>query len=173
MVYYLDRLQQPTGLFFHAPDAPYYWARGNGWMAAGMAELLRALPADNPERPRILAGYRLMMAALLKHQSANGSWRQLIDGPDSWPETSGSAMFTFAFITGVTEGWLDGATYGPAARKAWLALTGELDADANLRNVCEGTGTSAERRHYLERQRITGDFHGQAPVLWCAAALLR
>ena len=82
-------------------------------------------------------------------------------------------MFAFAFITGVSEGWLDGATYGPAARKAWLALADELDAEANLRNVCKGTGPSAERRHYLERQRITGDFHGQAPMLWCAAALLR
>jgi unsaturated rhamnogalacturonyl hydrolase len=173
MVFYLDRLQQPTGLFFHAADARFYWARGNGWMAAGMAELLRALPTDSPDRSGILAGYRRMMSALLEHQSANGLWRQLVDGPDSWPETSGSAMFAFAFITGVKEGWLDGATYGPAARKAWLALVDELDADANLRNVCEGTGTSSERRHYLERQRLTGDFHGQAPMLWCATALVR
>ena len=173
MVHYLDRLQQPTGLFFHAPDARYYWARGNGWMAAGMAELLRALPADNPDRPRILAGYHLMMSALLRHQAAGGLWRQLVDGPDSWLETSGSAMFTFAFITGVKEGWLDAGVYGPAARRAWLALTEALDADANLRDVCEGTGTSTERSHYLERQRLTGDFHGQAPMLWCASAMLR
>jgi len=173
MVFYLDRLQQPTGLFFHAADAPHYWARGNGWMAAGMAELLRALPADNASRPRILAGYRLMMAALLKHQAANGLWRQLVDGPDTWFETSGSAMFAFAFITGVREGWLDEATYGPAARAAWLALVDRLDANANLRDVCEGTGTSPDRKHYLDRQRLAGDFHGQAPMLWCAAALLQ
>ncbi len=100
-------------------------------------------------------------------------WRQLIDGPDSWPETSGTAMFTFAFITGVKEGWLDGATYGPAAKKAWIALTGYLDENANVREVCEGTGTKNDRQYYLDRKRITGDFHGQAPVLWCASALLR
>ena len=35
MVAYLDKLQQPNGLFFHAPDVPFYWGRGNGWMAAG------------------------------------------------------------------------------------------------------------------------------------------
>ena len=173
MVHYLDRLQKPNGLFYHSPDAPFHWARGNGWMAAGMAELLRSLPADNPDRARILQGYHLMMAALLQKQDANGMWHQLIDGPDSWPETSGTAMFTFAFITGVKEGWLDAATYGPAARKGWLALTGYLDADANLREVCEGTGTSKDRQHYLDRKRITGDFHGQAPMLWCASALLR
>ena len=27
--------------------------------------------------------------------------------------------------------------------------------------------------YYLDRERRTGDFHGQAPVLWCASALLR
>ena len=41
MVAYLDKLQQPNGLFFHAPDVPYFWGRGDGWFAAGMAEMLR------------------------------------------------------------------------------------------------------------------------------------
>ena len=58
-----------------------------------------------------------MMAALLKYQGKDGMWRQLIDHDDAWPESSSSAMFTFAMITGVKNGWLDAATYGPAARK--------------------------------------------------------
>jgi unsaturated rhamnogalacturonyl hydrolase len=173
MVYYLEQLQKPNGLFYHAPDSAFFWGRGNGWMAAGMAELLRSLPADNPDRPRILQGYHAMMAALLNHQSADGMWRQLIDDPETWPETSSTAMFTFAFITGVKEGWLDAATYGPAAKKAWLALTGYLDTNAAIREVCEGTGAGKSRQYYLDRKRITGDFHGQAPMLWCATALLR
>jgi len=173
MVYYLDQLQKPNGLFYHTPDVPYYWARGNGWMAVGMPELLRALPSDHPNRARILAGYRLMMGTLLKHQSDDGMWHQLIDGPDSYKETSGTAMFTYAFITGVKEGWLEAATYGPAARKGWLAVTSYLDDAANLREVCVGTGAKNERVYYLVRPRSTGDYHGQAPVLWCANALLR
>ncbi len=48
MAMYLDSLQQPNGLFYHAPDVPFFWGRGNGWMAVGMAELLRSLPEDNP-----------------------------------------------------------------------------------------------------------------------------
>lgn len=173
MVYYLDQLQKPNGLFFHTPEVPFHWARGNGWMAAGMANLLRWLPADNPDRPRIMEGYRLMMASLLKNQAESGMWRQLIDDPESWPETSGTAMFTFAFIVGVKEGWLDADTYGPAARRAWLALVTYLDDDANLREVCVGTGAKNDRQHYLDRPRVAGDFHGQAPVLWCASALVR
>ena len=79
MVAYLDKLQQPNGLFFHAPDAQYYWGRGNGWQAAGMSELLTSLPKDHPLRPRILKGYTTMMASLLKLQGDDGMWRQLLD----------------------------------------------------------------------------------------------
>ena len=43
MVLYLDRLQQPNGLFPHAPGVPYFWGRGNGWMAAGLALLVPVL----------------------------------------------------------------------------------------------------------------------------------
>ena len=103
MVAYLDKLQQPNGLFFHAPDSQFYWSRGNGWMAAGSAELLRSLPADHPARPRILEGYRKMMASLLTMQGEDGLWRQLLDHPEAWPETSGTGMFAFAMVTGVQE----------------------------------------------------------------------
>ena len=173
MVVYLDRLQQPNGLFYHAPDVPFFWGRGNGWMAAGMSELLRSLPADHPDRARILKGYETMMASLLKFQGEDGMWRQLIDHPESWQETSCTGMFTFAFITGVKNGWLGEATYGPAARKAWLALIKYIDANADIREVCEGTNKKNDLQYYLDRKRNVGDFHGQAPVLWCASALLR
>jgi len=173
MVAYLDKLQQPNGLFFHAPDSPFYWSRGNGWMAAGSAELLRALPATDPARPRILEGYRKMMATLLKTQGEDGLWRQLIDLPEAWAETSGTGMFTFAMVTGVKNGWLDAKVYGPAARKAWLGLIKHIDADGNIANVCQGTNKGPTVEYYLARQRNVGDLHGQAPVLWSASALLR
>lgn len=172
-VAYLDSLQQPNGLFFHAPDAPYFWGRGNGWFAAGMSELLRSLPAEHPHHARILASYQKMMATLLRYQDADSMWHQLIDDATVWPETSATGMFTFAFITGVKNGWLDPALYAPAARKAWLALGTYVDAQGAVREVCEGTGKDSGRDYYLARKRITGDLHGQAPILWCASALLR
>ncbi len=172
MAAYLDELQQPNGLFYHAPDVPFFWGRGDGWMAAGMSELLKSLPANHPQRGRIMAGYRKMMSALLKYQADDGMWRQLIDQPDSWPESSCTGMFTFAMITGVKNGWLDAETYGPAARKGWIALTRCLDENADVHEVCEGTNKRNNRQYYLDRQRNVGDMHGQAPVLWCASALL-
>jgi rhamnogalacturonyl hydrolase YesR len=173
MVVYLDSLQMPNGLFYHAPDVPFFWGRGNGWMAAGMSELLSSLPEDNPDRARIMKGYTTMMASLLKFQGEDGMWRQLIDRPESWQETSCTGMFTFAFITGVKNGWLDESTYGPAARKGWLGLIKYIDGNADIHQVCEGTSKKNELQYYLDRKRNVGDLHGQAPVLWCATALLR
>lgn len=173
MVLYLDTIQRPNGLFYHAPDVPYYWARGAGWMAVGMADILRYMPENHKHRSRIMKGYLTMMESLLEHQDENGMWHQLIDRPDCWPETSGSAMFTYAFITGVKEGWLDAAKYAPAARKAWLALVTYIDERNNVTEVCIGTGKKNSKQYYYDRPRLAGDFHGQAPYLWCAYALLR
>jgi unsaturated rhamnogalacturonyl hydrolase len=179
---YLDKLQQPNGLFFHAADSPFYWGRGNGWYAAGMAELLRSMPKNHPRRARIMQGYKTMMAALLKYQAEDGLWRQLVDRPDVWAETSGTGMFAFAMVTGVKEGWLDKKTYGPAARRAWLGLVKHLDAESNVSDVCIGTNKAFQEvgpdlptqlKFYLDRPRKTGDLHGQAPILWTATALLR
>ena len=173
MVAYLEKLQQPNGLFYHAQDVPFFWGRGDGWIAAGMSELLRSLPQDHPRRARILEGYRKMMKSLLDFQGKDGMWRQLIDHPEAWPETSSTGMFTFAMVTGVKNGWLDAKTYGPAARQAWLALIGYIDQHADVTSICAGTNKLNDLNYYLTRPRMTGDFHGQAPVLWSASALLR
>ncbi len=170
---YLDRLQQPNGLFYHALDTPFYWSRGNGWVAAGMTELLRSMPQNHPRRARIMDGYKKMMAELLTYQGQDGLWRQLIDKPEAWSETSGTAMFTFAMVTGVKSGWLEANTYGKAARAAWLGLVNNLDEDANVADVCAGTNKLNDLDYYLARPRIQGDLHGQAPILWSAAALMR
>ena len=172
MVLYLDEIQRENGLFYHAPDVPFYWGRGDGWMAVGMTELLFNLPENDPNRQRILKGYRLMMENLKKYVNEDGLWNQLIDEKDCWTETSGSAMFTYAMILGVKNGWLDKDEYGPIARRAWLGLCNYLDDNNDLMEVCIGTGKKNSHQYYLDRPRITGDYHGQAPIIWCAYALL-
>ncbi len=171
MTIYLDSLQRPNGLFYHDPTAPFFWCRGNGWMAAGMADLLSHLPENNPDRPKILQGYRKMMATLKSYQNEEGLWRQLIDQTDAWTETSGSAMFTYAMITGVKNGLLNEEEYAPIARKAWLALVTYLYDDWVLREVCVGTNVGYTKEYYMNRARAVGDPHGQAALLWCAVAL--
>jgi len=172
MVYYLDKLQLPNGLFDHAEGIPYRWGRGNGWMAAGMPLVLRYLDASHPDRQRILAGYRKMMAALLKWQRSDGLWSQLVDDPGTWAETSGSAMFAFAFFEGLRHGWLDAAVYREPAQKAYAALVARLDDKADLADVCVGTCAKDDRAWYLGRGKVAGDPHGQAPLLWIVNSML-
>lgn len=173
MVVYLDELQCPNGLFYHAPDVPFFWGRGNGWMAAGMTELLTTLPADNPDRPRIMEGYLTMMESLKTYQMPSGMWNQLVDDPECWAETSCSAMFAYAMITGVKSGWLNAKGYEEVARKAWMALVDYINEDGDITDVCVGTNKENSRQYYYDRKRSTGDYHGQAPMLWCAYALLK
>ncbi len=169
---HLEKLQQPNGLFFHGSQAPHYWGRGNGWVAAGLAEIISVLPASNPQYASILSGYKKMMEALLKYQAPNGMWRQLVDHEEAWEETSATAMFGYAVTLGVQRGILPAAVYAPVVEKAWLALTEYVDESGRLREGGTGTGQKNDVQFYLKRPRVTGDLHGQAPLLWFAYALL-
>ena len=100
-------------------------------------------------------------------------WRQLIDYPDAWKETSGTAMFGFAFAVGVRRGILTDPAYAAAYRKAWNALVAYVGPDGNLSQVCVGTGQSRDAAYYLARPTVTGDLHGQAALLWFAAEMAR
>ncbi|UCD38419.1 MAG: glycoside hydrolase family 88 protein [Fidelibacterota bacterium] len=169
---YLRELQQPNGLFHHGQGAPYFWGRGNGWVAAGLAELLSELSANNAYYSSILDGYRKMMEALLRYQAEDGMWRQLIDHQEAWKETSSSAMFGYAMSVGVRKGLLTAPAYTKAYQKAWLALVEYLNDAGQMTEVCVGTGKGDSVQYYLDRPRTTGDLHGQAPMLWFAYSLL-
>lgn len=169
---YIEKLQQPNGLFFHGPDFHYHWGRGNGWVASSMAEVLKSLSADHPLREKLMSGYKQMMAALLEYQSDNGMWRQLIDYEYSWAESSCTAMFAYAMTAGVQNGWLNEKEYKPAVDKAWEALCAHVDRHGTIREICIGTGQKDDIEFYLKRPRTLGDFHGQAPFLWLTAERL-
>jgi rhamnogalacturonyl hydrolase YesR len=169
---YIQKLQQPNGLFHHGMEAHFFWGRGNGWVAAGLAELLAVLPDSNPHFQSILQGYLKMMKTLAECQAEDGMWRQLIDKEESFKETSSTAMFGYAMTIGVKKGFLPAEPYKEASHKAWKALCGYINADGKVREVCVGTGQSTDIDFYLTRPRITGDLHGQAPILWFAYSLL-
>ncbi len=172
MVAYLNKLQRPNGLFYHGPDAPFFWGRGNGWAAAGMVELLSVLPKRHARYAHILGSYRKMMVSLLSYQDDDGMWHQLIDYKKSYRESSCTAMFTYAMIQGVKHEWLSVDDYGLAARNGWLKLVDMVDEQGRLEGVCVGTGKRTSLAHYLDRPRQAGDPHGQAPMLWCILSLL-
>jgi len=169
---YCDELQKPNGLFYHREDAPYYWGRGNGWAAAALTEILTVIPENHEYYDDLFNAYQKMMATLLELQGDDGMWHQLLDYPDSYPETSCSGMFLFAMASGLKKGLLPVSEYESAIYSGWNALAGYVNENGKIRNVCIGTNAKDSERHYLKRWRKTGDFHGQAAFLWASTAMV-
>lgn len=114
-----------------------YWSRGNGWVMGGLVRVLQYLPENHPERPRFVQQYQDMAAKLLTLQQADGLWRASLLDPDTYPmkESSGSALYTYAFAWGVNQGLLDARAFKPAVQKAWSALVANVQADGKLTHV--------------------------------------
>ncbi|HUP14285.1 MAG TPA: hypothetical protein VM187_18815, partial [Niastella sp.] len=55
---------------------------------------------------------------------------------------------------------------------AWMALVSYINDKDDVREVCIGTNKNKDKQFYYDRPRHAGDFHGQAPYLWCTFALL-
>jgi len=172
LVVYCAKLQRENGLFFHRKDAPFFWGRGNGWAAAAMTEVLLVLPENNKYFPPLITAYRKMMKTLLQFQGADGMWHQLMDDPASYPESSCTGMFLYALASGLKSGWLPAGEYRENILKGWKALAGYVTPKGKVKNVCVGTNAKDNRNHYLTRPKSTGNFHGQAAVLWAATAMI-
>ena len=69
-------------------------------------ELLTVLPKNHPQRTQLLNIYRAHAAGLRRVQAPSGLWHQLLDRPDSYEETSSSAMYVFALTRAINNGWL-------------------------------------------------------------------
>jgi rhamnogalacturonyl hydrolase YesR len=126
---YLD-LREPNGRHI-------YWARGNGWVVAGLARVLAHLSPQDPLYPRYRTQYLEMMQAALAAQQPDGLWRPGLLDPVAHQarETSGSSFMTFALAWGVRTGLLDRARIEPAVRKAWNALSTCVNDEGKLEHV--------------------------------------
>jgi rhamnogalacturonyl hydrolase YesR len=165
---YAGRLQRADGLFNHAVDGPVAWGRGNGFAAMGVTDVLTAMPADHPERSRLLAIYRRQMTAATTHQAPDGMWREIVDDPAAYREETATAMLLTAMARGVRLGWID-RSYLPIIRRAWHALAAHIVEDGTVIDVCASTGAGPTRKYYFDRPAITGaDDRGGAMALLAA-----
>jgi len=117
-----------------ANGEPVFWSRGNGWVLAGLARALQAMPNDYPSRPRYVAQFRAMAASLAHLQQPNGLWTAGLLDPLSYPadETSGTGLITYGLAWGINSGTLDEETYAPYVELAWRGLVGHIFADGRL-----------------------------------------
>ena len=165
--------QQPNGLFWHCLSAPYFWGRGNGFAAMGLAETLTYLPTDHPSRAAVLAMYRRQMEALPEFQEPSGMYRQILDFAGSYQEHTATCMIGYAMARGLRLGWLDGSYSRPLAL-AWQGVSERTDDAGNVVDGCTGTGVQSSLRDYLDRPAIFGlDDRTGSMALWFAIEMER
>ena len=112
-----------------------FWARGDGWVLAGLAKVLADMPADYKHRPFFVERFQQLAEAVAACQQKEGYWTRSILDPEQavGPETSGTAFFTYGLLWGMNHRLLDKAKYQPVTDLAWKYLTTvALQADGTV-----------------------------------------
>lgn len=168
-----------TQLYTHGwnENQPYnpqfYWGRANGWVAMTACELLDVLPANHPDRPRVLELFQLHIQALASLQSPSGLWRNLLDKTDSYEESSCTAMFVYAIAHAINEGWISAASYGSVVQAGWNGLSTRINAQGQVLDTCVGTTFASDNIYYYHRPTSTDATHGVGPVIMAGAEMIR
>jgi unsaturated rhamnogalacturonyl hydrolase len=166
------------GLFMHGwiqemdYHPAFHWARANGWALMAMTELLDVLPEDHPGRAKVLALYRAHVRGLAACQGGDGLWHQLLDRPDSYPETSATAIFVYSIARGINRGWIGSPAQGPMISLAWNAVTKKVNDKGQVEGTCVGTGMGFEPTFYYYRPTSVFAAHGYGPVLLAGAEMI-
>jgi rhamnogalacturonyl hydrolase YesR len=132
----VEKLYFRDSRFFERRDEQgrkQFWSRGNGWVFAGIANLIESLPKGSPHRPRMEQLFRDMAAKLKSVQKSDGYWPPSLLAPEnSPPETSGTGFYVYGLAWGVRQGLLDAKEYRPAIDKGWAALARAVARDGKL-----------------------------------------
>ncbi|MFO7657708.1 MAG: glycoside hydrolase family 88 protein [Bacteroidales bacterium] len=180
--YFDDALKQVfnfTGYLWHPGKELYYhcyysdldrngvahWGRCNGWMMMAQVHLMNFLPKDHPQREALRKNLERQILGIAKYQNGEGLWHQVLDKPDSYTESSCSAMFVYSVARAVNEGWID-RRYATIALRGWDGLKEhKITVDGNLKDVCIGTGIEDNLVFYYNRPARTGETHGLGAII--------
>lgn len=149
------------------------WGRANGWGILTLSQLLDYLPENHPRRAEILKTFQNHAAGLANLQGIDGFWHQLLDHPETYEETSATAIFAYAIAHGVNEGWLDPVTFGPVAQLAWKAVASKINSRGEVEDVVVGTGMGFDPAYYAYRPVSVKAAHGYGPTIWAGAEMIR
>jgi unsaturated rhamnogalacturonyl hydrolase len=147
-------------LFYHIYDEEknefvdkYHWGGGNGWCAAGMAQIIEILPVDkNKEKQKIIGYCKDLIDGCLKYQLSDGLFYDRID-EKSFIETNLSQMLAYTIYKGIKAGWLD-KSYKTKADKMREAAHSKIDKYGLVQGVSgspffDRPGTSTEGQAFF------------------------
>ena len=148
----------------HHPS--FFWGRANGWALLTACELL-----DVKESPLILSYFKEHLDGLLPLQHHDGAWHQLLDRPDTYLETSCTAIYCYCIAHAINKGWLDAETYGAQAILAWNYVNAHINPQGQVEGTCVGTGLAFDPAFYAYRPVNNFAAHGYGPAIWAGAEI--
>ena len=167
-----------TGLYLHAfyndanTNGVARWGRCNGWVALAQADLISNLPANHPKRAELIKLLLRQIIGFSRYQDINGMWHQLLDKPDSYEESSVTAMFVYTVAKAVNEGWIS-PRYISIAQNGWEALSKKVTADGQVPDICIGTSINEDIRYYYNRPKELNDTHGLGAFLLAGTEMIK
>jgi unsaturated rhamnogalacturonyl hydrolase len=151
----------------------FHWARANGWALLTKVEVLDVLPENHPGRESVMALLRDHIKGLAHYQSGEGFWHQLLDKPDSYLETSATAIYAYCIAHAINKGWINREAYAPMALLAWNAVSTKINAKGQVEGTCVGTGMAFDPAFYYYRPVNVYAAHGYGPVILAGAAIYK
>jgi rhamnogalacturonyl hydrolase YesR len=130
------------------------WGVGNGWAAAGITRVRRALPEEMSEERARLEGYiQEVVDGCLTHQRADGLYHDVVDDPSTFVETNLAQMLAYTIYRGIQGGWLDTA-YRTHADRMRQAAHAKVDPYGLVQGVCgapsfDRSGTAPEGQAFF------------------------
>ena len=155
------------------PHPAFHWGRANGWAILTMCEVLDAIPTNHPNRPMVLDLLKQHIEGLAQLQDMTGLWHQLLDRPETYLETSCTAIYAYCIAHAINEGWVDALTYGAQVYLAWHAITANVNEQGQVMNTCVGTGMGFDPAFYAYRPVHVMAAHGYGPVIWAGAEVIK
>jgi unsaturated rhamnogalacturonyl hydrolase len=131
-----------------------FWGVGNGWAAAGMTRVIRALPAAmKQEKEQLVKSVKDVVDGCLAYQRADGLFHDVVDNPRTFVETNLAQMLAYTIFAGVRGGWLE-PSYLKQAAGMREAARGKVDDYGYVQGVCgspnfESAGTATEGQAFF------------------------
>ncbi|MGB3860490.1 MAG: glycoside hydrolase family 88 protein [Candidatus Aminicenantaceae bacterium] len=131
-----------------------FWGVGNGWAAAGMARVIKALPQQMAAEKKQLVTYvREVIEGCLSYQRTDGFFYDVVDNPKTFIETNLAQMLSYTIYRGIQGRWLDDS-YRKHADRMRRAAHQKVDEYGLVQDVCgapnfESAGTATEGQAFF------------------------
>ncbi|MBS7614194.1 glycoside hydrolase family 88 protein [Candidatus Bathyarchaeota archaeon] len=113
-----------------------YWGVGNGWAAAGITRVIKALSDEmEQEKSRLVNYVKAVIDGCLAHIREDGFFHDVVDNPNTFVETNLGQMLSYSIYRGAEGGWLD-SSYIKFAEKMRRAARSKVDRYGLVQDVC-------------------------------------